>query len=236
MTEEEWLACTDPTPMLDFLRGKVSDRKLRLFACACCRRVWHLLTDERSRCLVKTVEQFADGLATIFDVSNASDIHENAVSTYDFKAPWFAAMYATSPSHCQQSASETAQAAGCATWWESIPQDDPIIGVLDSSGRDTEAEGQCLLLREIFGNPFRFSPPLPHTVLTWNDAIVPRIAQGIYDDRRMPEGTLDTARLAILHDALLDAGSADEDLLTHLRSAGPHVRGCWAVDLITAKG
>jgi hypothetical protein len=61
MTEAEWLSCTDPTPMLEFLRGKASDRKLRLFGVACCRRVPSLFPDEQSYNALDLVERFSDG-------------------------------------------------------------------------------------------------------------------------------------------------------------------------------
>jgi hypothetical protein len=64
MSEREWLVCTDPWLMLEFVHGKCSDRKLRLLATNACRRMWHLLVDERSRHAVLMAELYADGLAT----------------------------------------------------------------------------------------------------------------------------------------------------------------------------
>jgi hypothetical protein len=61
------------------------------------------------------------------------------------------------------------------------------------------------------------------------------LAQAAYDERTVPAGTLDPARLAVLADALEDAGCDNADILSHLRGTGPHVRGCWAVDLVLGR-
>src|SRR4051812_43175225 len=72
MTEAEWLAATDPEPMRNFMWGKWSDRKERLFECACCRRVWAHLNDEGSRQAVIAGELHADGMMTEEEMITAS--------------------------------------------------------------------------------------------------------------------------------------------------------------------
>jgi hypothetical protein len=101
---------------------------------------------------------------------------------------------------------------------------------------DDERSIHCGWLRDLFGPiPFRPVAAVEPSILRWNDGTGRRIAEAIYEDRRLPEGTLDGSRLAILADALLDAGCDHEALMQHCRQPGPHVRGCWAVDLILAK-
>src|SRR5262249_47023996 len=84
---------------------------------------------------------------------------------------------------------------------------------------------QAALIRDVFGNPFR-TKPLVETA--GQDRLIAQLAQAVYDDRKLPEGTLNGDLLAILADAVEEAGSTDGDLLAHLRSPGPHTRGCFA--------
>jgi hypothetical protein len=71
LSRREWLTCPDPTPLLAFLKDRATDRQWRLFAVACCRSVWHLLTDERSRNAVAVAERYASGLATEEELAHA---------------------------------------------------------------------------------------------------------------------------------------------------------------------
>ena len=87
--------------------------------------------------------------------------------------------------------------------------------------REAESAAQVELLRDLVGNPFRPVVPDP----AWLTSDVVALARGIYDERAFD-------RMPILADALEDAGCADEQVLGHCRGPGPHVRGCWAVDLV----
>jgi hypothetical protein len=221
MTELVWLACTDPGPMLEFLRSKASERKLRLFACACCRRIWHLLTDVRSLQAVEVAERYADGEAGLGALTAAGQ----AASSVTLDAWGHAAA--------------AAEFAAEATW-----SDDEFGGAyraaLSASSASlargqTDSTVQCDPLRDLTGPlPFRAARIGP-TWLTWSAGALVKLAQTTYDDRLLPAGTLAPARLAILADALEEAGCTDLDILNHCRQPGVHVRGCWVVDLLLGK-
>jgi hypothetical protein len=142
--------------MFEFLRtrGKLSDRTARLFAVACCRRLWPLLAIEA-----------ASGVAA---------------------------------------------------------QSEQTGGVAD-------------LLRDIFGPlPFR-EVNIDPAWLAWNDGLIMQLARAGYEERTLPQGTLDRNRLAALADALEEAECTNEEILSHCRSPKDHVRGCWLIDLILDK-
>jgi hypothetical protein len=234
MREKEWMECDDPKAMLKFVGGKASDRKLRLFACACCRRVWRLMRYPWCRLVVEISERYADGQADTgeLQLSRAISLHlrkpgdshqEEAANGAGLRGAFDAAV----------TAATNAAAAAAADVISSNPELHRQASEYQPTwraGQYAQQYQQCQLLRDIFGNPFR-----PVTI---NPArltpTVTSLAQAAYEERTLPSGELDPARLAVLADALEEAG-ADAVLLEHLRGPGPHVRGCWAVDCLTGR-
>jgi hypothetical protein len=217
MTETEWLACAQPWDMLTYLRSrelvrKPSVRKLRLLACACCRRIWPHLKGERHRRAVEVAERFADRLASAEQLAAA---RERTVEGGRPRHYWNPAGRAAAPTRTLRSEVRDC-VMGCA-----IPASAPA----------KEGAVQCALLRCVLGNPFRAIGLDP-------GCRTPRalsLAQAAYEERDLPSGELQADGLALLADALEEAGCTDADILGHLRGPGPRVRGCWVVDLVLGK-
>jgi hypothetical protein len=220
MTESEWLNATERRPMLEFLGGRANDRQLRLFAAACCRRIWNLLADERLQTAVGVAERYADGRAGDEELGQAC----LAAVRVDEARPG------------------PASAVAWFVHWATLPVRGPSLKeairlLLEIPGQFAEREGQADLLRCIFDPwPFHPSPIIDPDWLAWNEGLVRRLAEAAYEERTLPAGTLDPARLAVLADALEEAGCTEAELLGHLRGPGPHVRGCWALDVVLGKG
>jgi hypothetical protein len=234
-TEADWLACTDPTPMLDYLDAHdlLTDRKQRLHDCSCVRRIWHLLLDERGRRAVKTAERYADCMVTLEELRAAQGV---ALAAADAQAALYLpgtpnsytvlAAAAGAAWEFRSGADPLGHAAGAISW-EGLTGNGPPEQRLAKAKFAEERTNQAALVRDIFGNPF--SPiTIDPGIFTWDTGIIPRIAQTIYDDRAFD-------RLPILADALTEAGCTNADILAHCRSEGPHVRGCWVVDLLLGK-
>jgi hypothetical protein len=256
VTEAEWLACTDPQKMLEFLQGKAGDRKLRLFAVACCRGTglgFRLHTSYQDA--VELAERHADGAslppgALAAAAAEANRQHEVSAMMADYDP-------------CSDPARLTAEVDALTVGLVGVkPSWDPglaaeVFAIAFAPGMYSDSPGnvprkgkphfktkgaahtfflreQAALLHDIFGNPFR-PVALNPAWLAWQDGTIPRLAQASYEDRGLPSGHLDPARLAVLADALEEAGCDNQDILSHLRGPGPHVRGCWALDLVLGR-
>jgi hypothetical protein len=232
MTEAEWLACADLRDILGFLRGKGSQRKQRLFACACCRRAWGLLAGERWRDAVLVAERFADGRATADELAGAREADWPGAEASE------RVVYAAGAARASVS-EEAGEAAAGAAW--DAAQALCVEGVRGTRHPDVaswqaawvaarvgERRCQWALLGDLFANPL-FASPLPVALdPAWRTRTALQLAQGIYDARAFD-------RLPILADALEEAGCTDTVLLSHCRGPGPHALGCWVVDLLLGK-
>lgn len=177
MNEAEWLASEDPAAMLEHVRGKIGERKLRLWV-------------EANRCV--QCESAWSGIGW----------------SWTAKAAYLAGASCPTP---QRKAALLREIVG-------NPFRPVCNGIVWQEKKDGEYTG-----REYWVNP---------RWLTWNDGLVSRLARAAYDEM-LPDGTLDCSRLLVLADALEEAGCAEEELLRHLRGeGGPHVPGCWALDLL----
>jgi hypothetical protein len=211
MNETQWLAGVDPTPMFKSVSAMTSARKVRLFLCACWRRDPNLLPSHRALGVMEAAEGFADGQVSRSDLMDM------------LGGQWKAAVGVAGASKQQAIHALPARRILYILYpWGDLRHFLPS---------EPDIHPRVHLLRDIVGNPFH--PVSIHPA--WLTPTVTSLATAAYEERSLPSGELDTARLAILADALEDAGCDNADIIAHLRAPGLHVRGCWVVDLLLGK-
>jgi hypothetical protein len=208
MTEQERLESNATREMLEFLWGKGSDRKLRLFACGFCRSIDEVLADEDCRDAVQVAEQFADGVA----------------SREELDAAW-----RTARAVWEVSEWKSMLAAKATDWsaWTAALSVHLVLGIDNNPLKFWRRQSD--ILRCIVG-PLPFSSVfIDPAWLTWHGGLLVSMARQMYDSR-------DFSDLSVMADALEEAGCANPDILSHCRQQGAvHVRGCWVVDLLLGK-
>jgi hypothetical protein len=229
MTAQEWLECKDPASMLHYLGGKASERKLRLFAVACCRRITSLLPDTRSQSAVSVLEKYADNQATdqeLTDARTANDTVWRSTSQVGL-APSAVACAVHAKQDGSSPATVNAHGASANAAWAAAGVERDLGQKptrKQSNKHSKERAVQTGFLRCIIGNPFRPVTLNP----TWLTPTVKSLAEQIYNDRAFD-------RMPVLGDALEEAGCTVKEVLEHCRNGGEHVRGCWVVDKVLGK-
>lgn len=210
MTEAEWDTCTDPIPMVEFMRGKVSDRKRRLFAVACCGRMQHHFEDPGCRLAVEVAERYADGLA---DNTELLQAHKSAVRAYNrihsdiLQVPVFVT----------RTRLDFDEAVGLEDYVALVSS--ILLDGVEYPRKTVEQAAQVNLLRHLIGDPFRAC----QAAASWPSQVI-HLASAVYEGQDCSFA---------LHDALLEAGHPE--LAKHFTDEQSHPKGCFAVDLILGK-
>jgi hypothetical protein len=210
MTETEWFAATDAVAMLPAAERVGSARQLRLFMAGVCRRGWDRYGIPAVRRTLETAERYADGEEV------GSALAELRVARWVWGLP-------VEPLLCPIGEIAVGVRRFLAAMRNSSP---PLAWDVATRGdwvRHGEA-ARATLLRDVIDNPWR-STGLENE---WLTSTVSLLARQMYEAR-------DFSAMPILADALQDAGCDSDDILNHCRGAGPHVRGCWVVDLVLGK-
>ncbi|MDY3554702.1 hypothetical protein R5W24_003831 [Gemmata sp. JC717] len=196
-------------------------RKLRLLGCGVFRRLQESLFAPDWRQAITASEQFSDGQLSRQEFDRALARIRAQVEGFG-----------SGPEGSAEESASMQITRGIAAVANHPLDVDDITGAIFFARQAEEAWAprtpphgtQADLFRCIFGNPFR---PTAFDI-TWCTGTVIALAEGIYAERAFD-------RLPILADALQDAGCDSDELLNHLRGKGPHVRGCWALDLVLGK-
>ncbi len=232
MTESKWLSCYDPGAMLRHLTlSGISDRKLRLFLVACCRSVLHLMQDPRSRAAVDAADHFADGMIGVRQLAAAHTAAQRAFAGAEARFSRYGTVYNASyltqdrtaaliVKHVSEAAMFTATAAPTSKAYDvCLDAAGATAGATQAPNRYSAHKDQCVLLRDIFGNPFcRLTP-----------RSFPAHAIGLAEACYAAFPTVNRECYDILADALADLG--EDSAATHCRDE-IHVKGCHVLDWI----
>ncbi|QEH34491.1 hypothetical protein OJF2_30300 [Aquisphaera giovannonii] len=226
MDMSQWMACNEPWEMLVFLEPRASDRKLQLFAAACCRRAWSIGPDRRHEELVEAAERFANGWLSEAEFERCREAVIAMREDNPDEEPW-------SPSWCLTSATLHARGGGAARYAARFVANGLAVlaGEQESeawhAALHDEMRHQCEILRDVIGDPFRpfrFDP----SWLSHEGRPAQRMAEEMEESGRYDE-------LGRLADVLEQNGCKDLAVLEHCRRASGHVPGCWVIDALLGR-
>ena len=258
----DWNNEIDPYVMLQVVGGEVTERKLRLFACAAARQVWPLLVDPRTRTAVEVAQRYADGLATADELRAA---HEAALAASGDASAEMQDILARADPQTDRwpifvSILEYAAAANVGVWATDleIGPADPRWGAHRAYFVEQVRDSVCTAAVHNVSPTLPLGPPPDEVarqaageaemrvLASIVRCLIPDPARTIHIEERWQSATVLSLatgiyeekafdRMPILADALQDAGCDNEEILNHCRQPGVHSRGCYVVDLLLGK-